>query len=190
MKEEHTENGKVGSSVFALHDGQVVAHHATRILERFEETITELLGPIDSGMWKWVHGSDGATLIVKRWEDLGSGISQTGLVKLSIKEIEGMIHPQDFQRLKEDVIAHLENQAVEGFGVDFRARGKVGDWRWVRVETEAILRNHEGRPVQAVGCFVDVHDVCAILERLAPDEGSEAVARPQVRFSRAMPRTG
>ncbi|MBM3298923.1 MAG: PAS domain-containing protein [Deltaproteobacteria bacterium] len=157
MKHEHSEKGEVmqklyeaRSRVSALEGVQMEANHATRILERFKETISDLLGPVDSGMWKWALGSDEATLIVKQWDDLGSDTNKTGLVKLTLKEIEDMIHPDDLQSMKGDLIGHLRSEAVDRLGSDFRVSGKSGDWRWVRVETELIQRDPEGRPVQAI----------------------------------------
>ena len=185
MKDEHKEKGQlmqklyeVRSRVSALDDVQMEGNHATRILERLKKTMSDFLKPIDCGMWKWAVGSDEATLIVKRWDNLGPDTNETGLTKLTLREIEGLIHPEDLQSIKEDMFAHLESKAVDGLGVDIRVRGKSSDWRWVRVETEAIQRNREGRPVQAIGCFVDMHEVCSILDRFEPGEGSEASREP------------
>ncbi len=193
MKNEHREKGQLMQELYdarpkvlALEDVQMEGNHATRILEKFKETLSDLLEPMDCGMWKWAAGSDEATLIVKRWDDLGPDTIETGLTKLTLREIEGMIHPGDLQSVKEDLIAHLESKAVDALAVDFRVRGKSGDWRWVRLETEAIQRNHEGRPVQAVGCFADVNEVCTILERFVVGAGSGAVAKPQIRIKVAV----
>jgi len=144
---------------------------------------------MDSGMWQWPDGSGEAILIVNRWDKLGLPINKTGLVKLSLREIEGIIHPEDLQSIREDLIAHLEDKAVDDLRVDFRVRGKSGDWRWVRVETEVIRRDHEGRPVQVVGCFVDINEICVILERLVVDEELEAVAKAQITFNTTKCRT-
>ena len=195
MKNEHRERGQLMQELYdarpkvlALEDVQMEGNHATRILERFQETMSDLLKPMDSGMWKWAVGSDEATLIVKRLDDLGPDINKTGLVKLTLTQIEGMIHPEDLQSAKEALIAYLESNAVDGLEVDFRVRGKSGDWRWVRVGTEVVQRDHEGRPAQAVGCFADVNEVCAIFETFAFAEGSEPVAETLVRFDVAASR--
>jgi hypothetical protein len=169
----------------AVEDTYGQGKYATRTLERFKETISEHWGPMDAGMWKWEFGSDELTLIVKRWDDLGPDIDKTGLVKLTLRQIEGMIHPEDLRSLKSVLIAHMDSQAVDGLKVDFRVRGKSGDWRWVRVGTEAIQSNHEGRPARAVGCFVDVTEVYAILEPFGGDEGGEAVAMTPIRVHMA-----
>ncbi len=189
MKEEHGGKGqfmqelhKARSKVNSLEDVQMEGILATRILEKFQETICDLLEPMDCGMWKWTVGSDEATLIVKRLDDLGPDTIERGLTKLSLRDIEAMIHPGDLQSVKEELIAHLESKAVDGLEADFRVRGKSGDWRWVRLGTEAIQRNHEGLPVQAIGCFVDVNEVCTILESFVVGAGSEAVAKPQIRI--------
>ncbi len=195
MKNEHREKGQLMQelyearpTVLALDQMQMEGIHATRILEKFQQTLSDLLKPMDSGMWKWTVGSDEATLIAKRWDDLGPDTIETGLTKLTLREIEGMIHPRDLQSVKEDLIALLESKAVDGLEVDLRVRGKSGDWRWVRLETEAIQRNYEGRPVQAVGCFADVNEVCTILERFVVGAGSGAVAKPQIRIKVATSR--
>ncbi len=176
------------SRVSALEDAQSEGKLATRTLERIKGTISDHLKPMDSGMWKWAFGSDEATLIVKRWDDLGPDVHKTGLVKLSLRQIEGMIHPEDLQSVKEALIAYLESKAVDGLEVDFRVRGKSGDWRWVRVGTEVVQRDHEGRPAQAVGCFADMNEVCAILETFAFGERSEPVVETLVRFDVAASR--
>jgi hypothetical protein len=195
MKDEPMEKGQsmeklyeAWSRVSVLENAQSEGKHATRTLERLKKTISDHLKPMDSGMWKWVFGSDEAILIVNRWDDLGPDINKTGLVKLTLRQIEGMIHPEDLQSVKEALIAHVESKAVDGLEVDFRVRGKSGDWRWVRVGTEAIQSNHEGRPEQAVGCFADLTEVCAILETVAVGEGSEAVAETPIRFAIAASR--
>jgi len=169
---------------------QTEGKHALRTLERFEEIISDLWGPVDGGMWKWVVGTDEAVLIVNRCEHLGSDVSKTGLIKLTLKEIERLVHPGDLQSLRENLIAYLDGKTVDGLGVDFRVRGKSGDWRWVRVETDVIRRDHEGRPLQAFGCFADINKVClSILERFAFGEELEAAAKPQIRFNVAKSRT-
>ncbi len=170
------------SRVSVLEDEQSEGKHASRTLERLKDTISGHLRPMDSGMWKWVFGSDQAILIVKRWDDFGPDINKTGLVKLTLRQIEGMIHPEDLQSLKSVLIAHMESQAVDGLKVDFRVRGKSGDWRWVRVGTEVIQWDHDGRPAQAVGCFADLTEVCAILEPFGGDGGAEAVATTPITF--------
>ncbi|MGO9569683.1 MAG: PAS domain-containing protein [Desulfomonilaceae bacterium] len=195
MRHEHGEKSLLTQELYearpkvrALEDVQMEGIHATHILEKFKQTICDLLDPMDCGMWKWTVGSDEATLIVKRWDDLGTDTIKPGLTKLTLPEIERMIHPEDLQSVKEDLIAHLESKTVDALEVDFRVRGKSGDWRWVRLETEAIQRNHEGRPVQAVGCFADVNEVCTILERFVVGAGSGAVAKPQIRIKVAAER--
>jgi len=168
---------------------QTEGKHALRTLERFEEIMSDLWGPVDGGMWKWTVGSDEALLIVNRCEHLGSDINKTGLIKLTLGEIERLVHPGDLQSLREDLIAYLDGKIVDGLGVDFRVRGKSGGWRWVRVETEVIRRDDEGRPLQAFGCFADVNKVCGILERFVFGEELEAVAKPQIRVNVAKSRT-
>ena len=54
---------EVRSRVSALEDVQMEGNHAIRTFERFKETISDLWGARDSGMWKWAEGSDEA----ERW---------------------------------------------------------------------------------------------------------------------------
>ena len=130
-----------------------------------------------------MFGSDEATLIVKRWDDLGPDINKTGLVKLTLKQIEGMIHPEDLQSCKRcfdraswKAKLWMALKLISGSGVN-RATGDGCE-----LGPKVIQRDHEGRPAEAVGCFADLNEVCSILETVAVGEGSEAVAETLIRF--------
>ncbi|MFN3322378.1 MAG: ATP-binding protein [Bryobacteraceae bacterium] len=65
-------------------------------------------------------------------------------------------HPDDLQRLR-DFIGRLRNlREGEALDLEFRARNKQGQWRWLSTREAAFTRDAEGRTVQVLGTVQDI----------------------------------
>ncbi|MDX1592462.1 MAG: histidine kinase dimerization/phosphoacceptor domain -containing protein [Balneolaceae bacterium] len=69
----------------------------------------------------------------------------------------GLIHPDDQERVREDVITYGETQAEDKLKTDiqFRVRKKNGEYIWIN-NRRALLKSPEGKPIAIIGNVRDI----------------------------------
>jgi len=72
----------------------------------------------------------------------------------SIEEWESRIHPDDRERVRQALQAHLDGQSPR-FEDEHRLRHKDGGWRWVLARAAAV-RHASGRAYRVVGLSLDI----------------------------------
>lgn len=65
------------------------------------------------------------------------------------------IHPDDVDRMQQALKMHLEDR--HGYDVEYRVRGKSGEFRWVQSRGQALW-DEAGRPYRMVGWIMDITD--------------------------------
>ncbi|PWN05625.1 hypothetical protein DDZ15_13590 [Rhodohalobacter mucosus] len=73
--------------------------------------------------------------------------------------IMSLIHPEDQERVREDIITYGEENAEDKLKTDiqFRLRKKSGEYIWVN-NRRALLKSSEGKPIAIVGNVRDISD--------------------------------
>lgn len=81
--------------------------------------------------------------------------------------IMSLIHPEDQERVREDIITYGEVNADEKLKTDiqFRLRKKNGDYIWVN-NRRALLKSADGKPVAIVGNVRDISEHKSKLDSL------------------------
>ena len=74
---------------------------------------------------------------------------------IDLQEWETRIHPDDKQRMLQEVEAHVAG-LTPTFHSEFRCRAKDGSWRWVLSRGMMVRRNADGNPVRMVGTHTDI----------------------------------
>nr|WP_269450950.1 bifunctional diguanylate cyclase/phosphodiesterase [Stenotrophomonas sp. MMGLT7] len=106
------------------------------------------------GLWDWDIASD-RTYRSARW---------AGMLGYRPDEVPGnssqlfeLVHPDDRQRLREAVQAHLGG-ATPSYACEFRLRQRNGEWRWVLDRGQVVSSAGDGTPLRMIGTHTDIHE--------------------------------
>jgi PAS domain S-box-containing protein len=120
----------------------------------------------------WTANASGSvTYFNRRWIEY----TGTNLVEINTPGGQGVIHPDDAERLtlawREAVVGAAENRGVERFSCEFRLRRADGEFFWYLCEA-IPLRDEKGAVVQWVGALTGIHpqkQQAEALERLVAE---------------------
>ncbi|HNB54197.1 MAG TPA: PAS domain-containing protein, partial [Anaerolineales bacterium] len=116
----------------------------------------------NDGLWDW----DLTTNVVyfsPRWKAMVG--YEDHEVENNFAAFEGLLHPEDRQRVLKSVGVYLEGRLPE-YDVEFRFRHKDGSYRWIRARGKA-MRNEAGQPYRMAGSHTDIHAAKEAQENLA-----------------------
>lgn len=116
----------------------------------------------NDGLWDW----DLTTNVVyfsPRWKAMVG--YEDHEVENNFAAFEGLLHPEDRQRVLKSVGVYLEGRLPE-YDVEFRFRHKDGSYRWIRARGKA-MRNKAGQPYRMAGSHTDIHAAKEAQENLA-----------------------
>lgn len=126
-------------------------------LQSSEERFRLAVRATEDGIWDWNIGTNEVQLTEHFEELLGY---QAGELDQCFDAWRSRVHPEDGQRVDEEIERHLRTR--EPYESEFRMRRKIGDYRWFRAKGQAhwVL----GKPVRMAGSLTD------ITERKADEE--------------------
>ena len=107
------------------------------------------------GVWHWQRQMALLDLSSRYHELLGY---RDGELKISPEQWLEQLHPDDRQRVTQDVAAYFK-QAASGrttFACEFRLRCRDGEWKWFLGRGTVIRRDGAGQPLQASGTLGDI----------------------------------
>ncbi len=113
------------------------------------------------GFWDWDIPSGKTYFSPRYFTMLGYEPDE---LEQSFATWESLLHPDDRERTKATVFAHLEQG--EPFDVEFRLRTKAGSWHWVLGRGKIVERDQQGNPIRMMGTHVDIHERKLMRERL------------------------
>jgi PAS domain S-box-containing protein len=116
-----------------------------------EDRIALALKGSNIGAWEWKI-SGGEITAMRHW-----GHSFGYDPDKSLSAFLEVLHPDE----RDEILARgrdfLEGRAAS-FELQHRVRSRGGEWRWVMSRGGVVARDHAGKPVRAVGVFVDITD--------------------------------
>ncbi|MGH6896362.1 MAG: response regulator [Geminicoccaceae bacterium] len=141
------------------HDGGIVAVYSDITdLKRAEQALHESVERYDlairganEGLWDWDARTD-KLHISPRFKEL-SGL-ETDATTIEPEQWLANLHPEDVERYREDVRAHLRG-ATAFLSSEYRVRGADGAERWVLARGIAV-RDPSGRVYRMVGSLGDI----------------------------------
>jgi len=134
---------------------------AEEALRRSEERYSLAVRGANDGLWDWDLRT-GHIYFSPRWKQmLGFQEDEIGD---SIDEWFNRVHPDDLQRLKAEIAAHLE-VLVPHFENEHRMKHRDGSYLWILSRALAV-RDPEGKGIRLVGSQTDITDRKLVEERL------------------------
>jgi PAS domain S-box-containing protein len=80
---------------------------------------------------------------------------QEGEVLPNSEFLRGLIHPEDFAKVKGTVAAHFQGKTDYSV-MEYRMRRKTGEYRWMRGVGKVVVRDEQGKPQRMAGVMADI----------------------------------
>ncbi|MBB5495976.1 PAS domain-containing protein [Paraburkholderia sp. MM5384-R2] len=127
-------------------------HRAAMALKESEERFQLAISGATAGLWDWNLQTDAIYLSPHFKEILGyAGDELPSRTQLLLESI----HPDDIDRVKTSLAAHLERKRA--YDVEYRVRTRSGEFQWIHSRGQALW-NRAGEPYRMVGWIMDVTD--------------------------------
>ena len=107
------------------------------------------------GVWDW-NLKTGEEYVSDRIKTM-FGYGDDDVIAFST-QMDGLTHPDDVPKMKQDRLAHLEGRAPV-YRNEHRVRCKDGSWKWVLSRGMVIARDDDGQPLRMVGTHTDITDL-------------------------------
>jgi diguanylate cyclase (GGDEF)-like protein/PAS domain S-box-containing protein len=124
----------------------------------------------NDGLWDW-DVATGAVYYSRRWKAM-IGLADDE-VRPSIEEWLGRVHPDDADRVRGRLTAHLEGK-THHFECEYRIRGRDGAYRWMLSRGVAV-RGADGQPTRMAGSQTDISKRKQVEEQLLHDAFHDAM---------------
>jgi diguanylate cyclase (GGDEF)-like protein/PAS domain S-box-containing protein len=124
----------------------------------------------NDGLWDW-DVLQGTVHYSRRWKAM-IGLSEDE-VRPSIEEWLGRVHPDDADRVRGRMTAHLEGK-THHFECEYRIRGRDGAYRWMLSRGVAV-RGADGQPARMAGSQTDISKRKQVEEQLLHDAFHDAM---------------
>ena len=105
----------------------------------------------NDGLWDWDVVA-GTVHYSRRWKAM-LGLAEDE-VRPDVEEWLGRVHPDDIDRVRRRITAHLEGK-THHFECEYRLRGRDGAYRWMLSRGVAV-RGEDGHPARMAGSQTDI----------------------------------
>ena len=123
-----------------------------RALVESQKSLELAVEGADLGLWDWniqngeAVWSERATKIF----DLPEGENVPAL-----PACKNLTHPDDWPKVSDRLNQHLAG-VTQAFEVEFRVKGKAGQWQWVYVRGKSVKTDQDGNTLRMAGTIIDV----------------------------------
>ncbi len=116
----------------------------------------------DLGTWDWDLVT-GKVVFNERWAGmLGYDLDE---IEPNLEAWKRLIHPDDLSFVEKVLNDHLEGKTAF-YATEHRMRSKSGEWVWILDTGKVFERDRNGRPLRAVGTYLDITERKNMEERL------------------------
>ncbi len=140
----------------------------------------------NDGIWEWAAEHGGFHFSNRCWEHLGFSEHDEEVMQ-GIDRLQawrGRMHPEDGELFDAAMAAHVRDGVL--FDVEYRIRGKDGEWRWIRARGQMAF-NEAGEPVRMSGTNMDITQLKLAEDRvLKAKEAAEKANKAKSDFLSSM----
>ncbi len=120
-------------------------------LRESEERLRLSIDAVGDGLWSWDCDSGQVQWDARCYEMLGYAPES---FPMSYAAFMALVHPEDAQRLSDQLQAHIDTEAE--FRVDVRLRTQALGWLWVQTRGKVTARDAQGQPLRMMGVHMNV----------------------------------
>ena len=147
-----TSRDEVGRLLLGMQHMVLKVKERERELRVSEERYALAARGANDGLWDWDVVA-GTVHYSRRWKAM-LGLSEEE-VRPDVEEWLGRVHPDDIDRVRGRITAHLEGK-THHFECEYRLRGRDGAYRWMLSRAVAV-RGPDGQPARMAGSQTDIH---------------------------------
>lgn len=125
---------------------------ALQLLIENVERLQIVLEGSNDGFWDWDIVKDDIFRSKNYYTILGY---QYGHIKNDLASWEKNVHPEDLDRVLEELHAHLEGKK-EYFYSEYRIKTKNDEWKWILDKGKVAIRDENGNPLRIAGTISDI----------------------------------
>ncbi len=143
----------VASNYAQLAGAQQESERLSAKLKRSRERFDRAVKGSEVGIWDYDIVGNDVYYSGKVWELLGYSLEDAQITRF---DFEDRLHPDDRKKSLKALQAHLERGTP--YDIQFRGRGKEGDYRWYRVKGQATW-DDDGNPIRIAGSVSDIQEL-------------------------------
>ena len=140
----------------------------------------------NDGIWEWSAEHGSFSFSNRCWEHLGY-TEHDDVVNQGMDRVQAWrrrIHPDDIKVFDVALAFHIQRRGP--FDVEYRIRGKDGNWRWIRARGQMDY-NAQGEPIRMSGTNMDITELKLAEERvLLAKETAERANQAKSEFLSSM----
>ncbi len=179
IREVHVCDRVFEQSIHCMPESQVIRSYlvditqrkrAEEILRESEERYAAAARGANDGLWDW-HLRSNQVYYSPRWKSMIG--YEDDEISDHCEEWLDRIHPEDRDRLKQELSLHLNNETAH-FQSEFRLQHKNGEYRWFRSRGMA-LRDPDHQPYRIAGSQTDITEYYLAREQLVHDALHDAL---------------
>lgn len=151
-------------------------------LQKTNELFTLAMEATEDALWDWDIATGNAYFSPRWYTMLGYEPNELPMTYDSFTKI---VHPDDLEDVEEELNAVMDHG--ENYSIEFRARTKDGQARWILARGKMVSRDSEGRPQRIVGTHIDITDRKRMEQELGEARNkAETANKAKDRFLKAM----
>ncbi|WP_179228396.1 PAS domain S-box protein [Leptolyngbya ohadii] len=143
-----------GNYIYAAARDITKRKQAEAELRLSQERLQLALEASNEGLWDWQIDTGEVYRSCRYLEILGYENEE---LPETVRSWEESIHPNDRDRVFNDLNAHLQNRSVQ-FACEYRMQTQSGEWKWIADYGKVVTRNQQGQPLRMIGTHKDVTD--------------------------------
>ena len=125
---------------------------AEKKLQESEVRLSLALSGANQGTWDW-NIKTGEVFFSERWTGMLG--YEVGELAPNVSAWESLMHPEDKDRVMQDLNRHFENDAFK-YETEFRLKTRSGEWKWVDARGQVFARDEDNKPLRMVGTHIDI----------------------------------
>ena len=125
---------------------------AEELLKESKERYAFAIAGTNDGLWDWNIETNENYMSPRFKEILGY---QDNELENDVEVFFNALHPDDFERINEEVREHFEKHVP--YNTDYRLRHKDGSYIWIHAKGQAVW-DDDGKPLRMAGSISDITD--------------------------------